>query len=209
MNREVDKKRDLIRIRCCVVLQELNCLYAGSPTKLRRQIFGYPLASSSRTTLTRISPYCLFLLASLGAFLSASCRSPSFLFGGEDYWSGYWWRGIDGRKSRCWLVKMVLIEQANELSKVLDRWGWLPGIFFLWIPFPRHQVVETWQVTRFWLSCIDHAVPNCFHLVFLYLFVACVQFLHVFLMHPLFPCGVLFQQWQMENIMNSLLLRKL
>ena len=81
--------------------------HAGSPAALpapRRQISGYPPASGSRTTLTRIPPYrlflvasslstlpcclflvassllplscCFFLVASLGVLLSASCRLP-------------------------------------------------------------------------------------------------------------------------------------
>ena len=61
---------------------------------------------------------------------------------------------------------------------------------------------------RFWLSRIDPTVSNCFYLVFPAI-VTGVQFLHVLLMHPPLPCGVLFQQWHMENIMDSPLLRKL
>ena len=52
-----------------------------------RQISGYLPASGSRTTLTRIPPCRLFLVVSLGALLSASCRPPSFTLRKElDYW---------------------------------------------------------------------------------------------------------------------------
>ena len=62
--------RDLVRIRCCVVLQKLNCHHVGCPalSALRRQISGYPSASDSRTVLTQISLYHLFFVASFGAF---------------------------------------------------------------------------------------------------------------------------------------------
>ena len=70
--------RNLVRIRCCVVLQELNChgnYHAGFPTALPvlgRQISGYSPASGFRTTLTRISPCYLFLVAS--SILPLPCR---------------------------------------------------------------------------------------------------------------------------------------
>ena len=81
-----------------------------------------------------------FLVASLDAFCSTSfCWLFLLLFGEElDYWSSYQWSNVNGRRGCCRLVRMVLVEQADELSKVLDRWGLLPGILFLWIPFPRH-----------------------------------------------------------------------
>ena len=102
------------------------------------------LGQNSDSSLSPLS--CrLFLVASLGAFLSMSCWSPSLLFGRKlACWSSHWWRGIDGRRSRCWLVKMVLMKRANELSKVLNRWDWLSGILFLRISLPWNQIVETW-----------------------------------------------------------------
>ena len=80
--------RDLVRIKYCVVLQESNCHHAGSPALPApgRQIFGYPPASGSKTALTRISLYCLFLVASFGAssylahFLVRSVGRPCFCF---------------------------------------------------------------------------------------------------------------------------------
>ena len=67
-------------------------------------------------------PCCFFLVASLGALLSASCRSLLLSFGEKlDYWSSHWWCGVDSKKCRYWLVRVVLVEQADELSKILDR----------------------------------------------------------------------------------------
>ena len=116
-------------------------LIAGSPT----------LCQGDRSPATRRLPALknqinsdTFFVASLNAFCSTFfCWSSSLLFSGKfDCWSSYRWCNIDGRGDCCRLVKMVLVEWADEFSKVLDRWGWLSGIFFLWIPFPRHQVVE-------------------------------------------------------------------
>ena len=111
-----------------------------------------------RTALTQIPSCRLFFVASslsthlaclprLGALCSASCQS--FLFplerlGGLDCWSSHRWCGVDCKRSCRWLVRVVLVERTDEHSKVLDCWGWLPGVFFLWIPFLRHQVIEAW-----------------------------------------------------------------
>ena len=64
-----------------------------------------------------------FLVVSLNALRSPSfCWSSPLLFGGElDCWPSHWWRSVNGRKSCCRLVRMVLVERANELPKVLDR----------------------------------------------------------------------------------------
>ena len=86
--------------------------HAGSSAVLSapgRQISGYPLASGSRTTLTQIPPYCLFLVASallphlacvLARFdllCSASYRSPSLSFGEElDHWLSHERSGVQG-----------------------------------------------------------------------------------------------------------------
>ena len=76
------------------------------------------LVASSLTPL----PCRFFFVASLCALFNASYWSPSLLFDGElDYRSNYWWHGVDSKKSHCWLVKMVLVKQADKLSKVLDR----------------------------------------------------------------------------------------
>ena len=86
--------RDLVRIRCCIVLQKLNRHHAGFTTLSTpgRQISGYLLASGSRSTLTRISLCRLFFIASLGVFLSTFCWSTSFLLkrpGGLECWSSH------------------------------------------------------------------------------------------------------------------------
>ena len=130
--------RDLVRIRCCVALQESNCHYVGSPTflMLGRQIFGYPPASGSYNRTDSNSsllplPCCFFLGASslaphltrlsrLSALVSTSYRS--FFFSLERLgWSRHWGCNVDCRRSRRRLIKVVLVEQADELSKVLDR----------------------------------------------------------------------------------------
>ena len=102
-----------------------------------RQISNYPPAfGSRRTTLTWTPPCRLFLvafslsprlarlLAHLGVLLSASCRSllfPLERLSGLDYWPSHRWCGIDCRKIRRRLVKMVLVERGDDLFKVLDR----------------------------------------------------------------------------------------
>ena len=35
--------------------------------------------------------------------------------------SSYWWCDVNSRKSRGRLVKMILVEQSDELPEVLDR----------------------------------------------------------------------------------------
>ena len=105
-----------------------------------KEISGYLPASGSRK-----SNWLGFLLvASLDTLCSTSfCYLSLLLFGRElDCWSSYWWRGVDGRRSRCWLIRIVFVECADEFSKVLDRWNWLPGILFFLVSFPRYQVVE-------------------------------------------------------------------
>ena len=76
-----------------------------------------------RTALTRIPPCRLFLVTSLDALRSTSFRwSSSLSFGGElGCWPSHRWRGVDGRRGCCRFVRMVLVEQADELPKVLDR----------------------------------------------------------------------------------------
>ena len=87
-----------------------------------RQISGYLPAYGSRTTLTWIPAYYLSFIVSFGMLFSASCQSPLLLFGGElDYWSSHWYCNVDGRRSHCCLIRMVLVEQANEFSKMLDH----------------------------------------------------------------------------------------
>ena len=147
--RGVCLRRDLVRIRCCVVLQRSQTAnYAGSSALLApaRQISGYSPAYDSRTALTWIPLCYLFFVASLSAFLSAFCWLPLFLLqrlSGLNCWSSHQWYSVDSRKSCCWLVKMVFVEWADKFSKVLDHWGWLPGVFFLRVSFSWNQIVET------------------------------------------------------------------
>ena len=64
-----------------------------------------------------------FLVVSFDALCNTSFRWLSSLsFGGElDCWPSHWWRGVNGKKGRCQLVKIVLVKRADELPKVLDR----------------------------------------------------------------------------------------
>ena len=81
------------------------------------------LGQNSDSSLLSL-PCRLFFVTSFDAFLSESCRLPSLLFkrfGGPGCWFSHQWCGVDGRKSCCRLVRMVFVEQADELSKVLDR----------------------------------------------------------------------------------------
>ena len=88
-----------------------------------------------RTALTR-NPLCrLFLVASslsprlarlahLSALCSAFCWLSSFLLerlSGLDCWPSHWWCGVDCRRSCRMLVREVLVERVDELSKMLDH----------------------------------------------------------------------------------------
>ena len=137
---------------------ELN--YNGQTTKVGsstlpapgRQIFGYLPTSGPFRKLnwlefllvtSSLSSHLARLLARLDALFSASCWSSLFplkRLGG----SSHRWCNINCRKSCHRLVRVILVERVDKFSKVLDRWVWLPGILFLWIPFPRRQVVKTW-----------------------------------------------------------------
>ena len=101
-----------------------------------RQISGYPLGSSSRTAPTRISPCHLFPFASLGTFLSASCWLPLLSLCKEDCWLGHRWSGINGRRRCCWLVGILMVELAEQLSEVHDAWGKFPGAIFFQVTLP-------------------------------------------------------------------------
>ena len=39
---------------------------------------------------------------------------------GLDCWSSHWWCDVNGRRSRGRLVRMIFLEQADELSEVLN-----------------------------------------------------------------------------------------
>ena len=143
------------RVKLLMVNYHAGSLALPAPGK---QISGYPRTSGSKTILTRIPLYYLFLVAFsllplpcglffvtvLGALLSASCRSPSFSlqrFNRLDCWFSHWWYGINSRRSRRRLVRMVLVERADELSKVLDCGERFPDVLFFWVTFPCHQIL--------------------------------------------------------------------
>ena len=83
--------------------------------------------------------FSLFVSAVGWSSLSLFGRSSQF-----DCWSSHRWCGVNSRWSYGWLVRIVFVEWADKLSKVLDYWSWLPGILFLWISFPWDQIVEIW-----------------------------------------------------------------
>ena len=59
--------RDLVRIKCCIVLQKLNYHHISSPTLLApgRYISGYPTASGYRIAPIQIPPCRFFFVAAL------------------------------------------------------------------------------------------------------------------------------------------------
>ena len=99
----------------------------------------YPNSSKNTMKIKRSSLF--------SSFVSAVGWLSSLSFGrlrGLDCWSSHRWCSVNSRRSRGRLIRMILVERADKLSEVLDRWGWLPGIFFLRISFPWDQIVETW-----------------------------------------------------------------
>ena len=60
-------------------------------------------------------------------FVGAVSGSASLLFWSRwlgcwlDGWPGHRWCSVNGLRSRCRLVRMILMERADELPKVLDR----------------------------------------------------------------------------------------
>ena len=74
--------------------------------------------SSKNTIKFKRSSVCF------SSFVNAIGWSSSLLFGRSsrlDCRSSHWWCGVDSRRSRGRLVRMVLVEHADELSEVLDR----------------------------------------------------------------------------------------
>lgn len=45
------------------------------------------------------------------------------------------WCIVNSWRRYYWFVLIVLIKQGDKLLEVLNRWSWLPSIFFLWISF--------------------------------------------------------------------------
>ena len=77
----------------------------------------YP--NSSKNTIKIKCSSVLF-----NSFVSAVGWLSSLLFErlrGLDCWSSHRWYGVDSRRSRGWLLRMIFVEQADKLSKVLDR----------------------------------------------------------------------------------------
>ena len=84
--------------------------------------------SSKNTIKFKCSSVCLNSFVSAIGWLSLLLfRRSSRLY----CWSSHQWCGVNSRRSRSWLVRMIFVKQANEFSEVLDCWSWLPGILFL------------------------------------------------------------------------------
>ena len=80
---------------------------------------GFLLVTSS------LSPFLcrFFFVTSFGALLSASYWLPLFpleRLGELDCWSSHRWCGVDYKRSCHRLVRVVLVERTDELSKILD-----------------------------------------------------------------------------------------
>ena len=77
----------------------------------------YPNSSKNTIKIKRSSVL-------LSSFVSAVGWSSSLSFerlSGRDCRSSHRWCGVDSRKSRGRLVRVVLVERADELPEVLDR----------------------------------------------------------------------------------------
>ena len=137
----------------------------------------------------------------LCTFAGTAGRSASLPFEGgrPDCRPSHRRSGIDGRRSRCWLLRMLLVEAADQLLEVLNRWQRFPSIFFFRVTLPCYQIVQAWELTWLRLAGVDGAIPNSLYLVLLA--VAGLQFCYLFV-HPLLPCGVLLQQWHVKNIVD-------
>ena len=109
-------------------------------------------------------------------------------------WPSHWWCSVNGFRGCCWLARMIIVEWANELSKMLNSHCKLLNIFFFWIIFSKNQIIEFWWMIWFWLSCIHSAVTNCLYFVLTAFIVISVQFCHVVLIYLLLSGVVLLQQ---------------
>ena len=77
----------------------------------------YPNLSKNTIKIKRSSVF-------FSSFVGAVGWSSSLLFGrlhGLDCRSSHWWYGVDSKRSCGWLVRMIFVERADELSEVLDR----------------------------------------------------------------------------------------
>ena len=79
----------------------------------------YPNSSKNTIKIKRSSVLLSLFVSAVGWSSSLSFERLS----GRDCRSSHWWRGVDSKRSRGRLVRMVLVGQADELSKVLDRWS--------------------------------------------------------------------------------------
>ena len=76
----------------------------------------YQNLSKNTIKIKRSSVFFSLFVSTIGWSSSLSFGRSSRL----DCRSSHWWCGINSRRSRGRLVKMVLVERADELSEVLD-----------------------------------------------------------------------------------------
>ena len=79
-------------------------------------IGSYPNLSKNMIKIKCSSVLFSSFVTAVGWSSSLSFGRPSRL----DCWSGHRWCGVNSRRSRGRLAKMVLVERADELFEVLD-----------------------------------------------------------------------------------------
>ena len=120
------------------------------PYNFQAKEFNYPHLKKAKNTIKikRSSVFFSSFVSALAWWSTSlsfrSRRSDRWLGCWLDGWPGHRWCSVDGLRGRCRLVRMIFVERADELPKVLNGRCRLPGIFFFWITFPRNQIVEPW-----------------------------------------------------------------
>ena len=76
-----------------------------------------PREKAKNTIKTKCSSVFFSSVVSVIAWWLASLLFWSRL---SDGWPGHWWCSVDGLRGCCWLVKMILVERADKLLKVLN-----------------------------------------------------------------------------------------
>ena len=90
----------------------------------------YPNSSKNTINIKRSLVFFSSFVSILGCSSLLLFRRLKGLDCHSDCWSSHRWCDVNSGRSRSWLVRILLVKQANEFSKMLDRWSWLPGILF-------------------------------------------------------------------------------